>query len=136
MLVEVNLIMRLPMRQKNLLTAEDQVADKKYILYIALGIGIFNGYFWNYLPKDSYYKLNALFLMLLCVYLFLTDKKSFIKFYLVSLSFSNLLDELFFDPTKITLNEILLTLILPIFWLIKHKRSCLKNWFNRNFRNS
>lgn len=98
----------------------------KYILYIALAIGIFNGYFWMKMPEGTYYILNALFLMLLCLYMFLKDNKSFIKFYLLSLSFSNLLDELFFDPQKITNNEIILTLILPILWLIKQRKNARK----------
>lgn len=98
----------------------------KSILYIALAIGIFNGYFWMKMPEGTYYVLNALFLMLLCLYLFLTDKKSFIKFYLLSLGFSNLLDELVFNPKEIAINEILLTLILPILWLIKKKRNARK----------
>lgn len=108
----------------------------KKILYIALIIGVFNGYFWMKMPEGTYYILNALFLMLLCTYLYLTDRKSFIKFYLISLSLSNLLDELFFDPKEITINEIVLTLILPIIWLIKYKRICLTNWYKRNFQNS
>lgn len=82
------------------------------LLKLALGIGVFNGLFWQLLPKGSYYILNGLFLTLLCLVLFLEDRQSKIKFILVSLSISNLFDELFFDPTKLQLNEIVLLIII------------------------
>ena len=93
----------------------------KYIVHIALVIGVFNGLFWELLPKGSYYVLNSLLLFLLCLYIFLNDKKSFIKFVLLGLSISNLLDELRFDPTKLHLNEIVVALLLPIIWYLKKK---------------
>jgi hypothetical protein len=61
-------------------------------------------------------------LELLCVYLFLTDKESLIKFILMSLSINNLLDEMFFDNTKLELNEILTALTIFIFAIIKKKK--------------
>lgn len=67
--------------------------------------------------------------------MFLTDRKSFIKFYLVSLAINNLLDEYIFDNTTIGYNEYIFALILPIIWLINNKKLCLRNWFNKNFRN-
>lgn len=108
----------------------------KSILYISLPICFLYGFFWRELPKGSYYVLNALFINCLCIYIFWNDKKSFIKFYILSLSLNNLCDELIFDNTTIGLNEYIFALILPIFWLIKNKRTCLINWFNKNFRNS
>tara|TARA_R110000851_G_scaffold24775_4_gene71749 strand:+ start:3542 stop:3838 length:297 start_codon:yes stop_codon:yes gene_type:complete len=94
----------------------------KPILYIATVISSITYLFWSYLPKGSFYIGNALFILLLCVYLFLNDKKSIIKFILLSLSLNNLLDEIFFDNTKLELNEILTALTIFIFAITKKKR--------------
>jgi hypothetical protein len=99
----------------------------KSILYISLPICFLYGFFWRDLPKGSYYILNALFIFYICLYMFLIDRKSFIKFYLVSLSIGNLLDEWLFDNTTIGYNEYLFVLILPILWLIINKSNAGKN---------
>ena len=95
----------------------------KPILYIATVVSIITYLFWSYMPKGSFYIGNAIFILLLCVYLFLNDKESVIKFILMSLSINNLLDEVFFDNTKLELNEILTALTIFIFAIIK-KRKC------------
>ena len=94
----------------------------KPILYIATVISLMTYLFWSYLPKGSFYMGNAIFIVLLCVYLFLTEKGSIIKFILLALSLNNLLDEIFFDNTKIELNEILTALTIFIFAIIKKKK--------------
>lgn len=94
----------------------------KPILHIATVVSIITYLFWSYLPKGSFYIGNAIFILLLCVYLFLTDKGSIIKFILMSLSINNLLDEVFFDNTKLELNEILTALTIFIFAIIKKKK--------------
>lgn len=78
--------------------------------------------FWSFLPKGTFYIGNALFIFLLSTYIFSNDKTSFIKFIIFGLCFSNLVDELYFDPTKIGLNEIVLLFILPIIWLVRLKK--------------
>ena len=94
----------------------------KIILYIATITSIITYLFWSYLPKGSFYIGNAIFIVLLCVYLFLNEKGSIIKFILLALSLNNLLDEIFFDNTKIELNEILTALTIFIFAIIKKKK--------------
>ena len=94
--------------------------DKK-LIYLAIIIDAFAGLFWQQLPKGSYYILNALLLLVLAICIFKTDKKSFIGFILLALSLSNLLDELFFEPTKICLNEFVLIISLPIIWFLKFR---------------
>ena len=94
----------------------------KIILYIATVISLITYLFWEYLPKGSFYMGNALFILLLCIYLFLNDKGSVIKFILLALSLNNLLDEMFFDNTKLELNEILTALTIFIFAIIKKKK--------------
>ena len=92
----------------------------KLVLYIATIISILTYSFWTYLPKGSFYYGNALFITLLCTYLFLTDKKSFIKFFLFELSLFNFVNELFLDPKVLSLTEALLIVIIPLIWYIKN----------------
>jgi len=76
--------------------------------------------FWTYFPKGSFYIGNGLFIFLLCIALYI-QRKIFITFFLLCVSFSNLLDELLFDPTKLGLNELALFIALPLIWLYKTK---------------
>ena len=94
----------------------------KPTLYIATVVSLITYLLWSYMPKGSFYIGNAIFILLLCVYLFLNDKGSVIKFILISLSINNLLDEMFFDNTKLELNEILTALTIFIFAIIKKKK--------------
>jgi len=89
------------------------------LLYFALAVGVVNGLFWRELPKGSYYILESFFVFLLCLFIYLKDKDSFIKFVLIALSFNTLLDEVFFDNTTISINEIIVAVTLPIFWIYK-----------------
>jgi hypothetical protein len=102
----------------------------KLIQILALIVGISTYLFWNIILKKFgipvFYIGNALFIFLLCVLNYILSYKNVISFSLICLSFSNLLDEIFFDNTKISLNEIILALILPIVWLIIQKRNAGK----------
>jgi len=95
----------------------------KAILYIALLIGICTYMFWEHFPKGTFYIGNALFIFLLSLYLFCNERKSFIIFFIFGLSLNNLLDELYFDNTILGINELALTLILPIAWFFKYKNN-------------
>jgi hypothetical protein len=94
----------------------------KPILYIATVVSLVTYLFWKYLPKGSFYIGNSIFIFLLCVYLFLNEKGSIIKFILLALALNNLLDEVFFNSTKIELNEILTGVSIFIFALIRKKK--------------
>ena len=95
----------------------------KYILYIAVLVSVITYSFWSYMPKGSFYIGNSLFIMLLCMYLFIQEKSSMIKFVLLSLAINNLLDELLFDNTQLGLNEILVGLSILIFAIIKRNNA-------------
>jgi len=95
----------------------------KYFLHIATALSIITYLFWSYFPKGSFYYGNALFIFMLCVYLYVKDNQSFIKFVLFCLSLNNLLDELFFDNTKLGYNELVLLVIIPAIWFINLKRN-------------
>jgi len=98
----------------------------KYYLHIATLISVVTYLFWNFLPIGSFYIGNALFISMLCMYIFALDKQSFIKFVLFSLSLNNLLDELLFDNTKLGYNELIILVIVPLIWLVKNKRNARK----------
>jgi len=91
----------------------------KYLLHIATILSILTYSFWIYFPKESFYVGNGLFIFLLCLYIFLQNRKSFIKFVLFCLSINNLLDELFFNPTELGVNELAFAISIPLIWLYK-----------------
>ena len=93
----------------------------KIILYIAFIISVLTYYLWCFLPKGTYYIGNAIFIFLIILYIYLKNRKSTICFVLFFASLNNLLDELFFEPQKIGLNEYLI-LIVVIFLFIKNAR--------------
>lgn len=95
----------------------------RYILHIALIISILTYLFWNELPKGSFYIGNALFIFLLCAYIYKSITQSFITFVLLCLSLNNLIDELFFDNTIFQLNEFIFIIILPLIWLFKKPKN-------------
>lgn len=82
---------------------------------------IFTGMFWSYLPKGSYYLLIAIILFLMASEIFSRNKNSFGGFLLISFTLNNLLDELFFNPKVIQLNEIVILILIPLIWYFKKR---------------
>lgn len=91
----------------------------RFILYIAIMVSLVTYLGCDYLPVGMFYIGNSVFILLLCVYLFLNDRDSTTKFVLISLSLNNFLDEVFFDNTKLQITEILVGVTILIFALIK-----------------
>jgi hypothetical protein len=93
----------------------------KALLYIATIVSIFTYFFWEQVKIDYFfYKGNAVFITLLCFYIFNLNRKVWISFLLFSLSLNNLFDELFFDNTKIQLNEILFAIFITIITVVRY----------------
>lgn len=92
----------------------------RLLLYITAIVGIFTYMFWAFFPKGSFYIGNGFFIFLLCMALYI-QKRIFITFFLMCISFSNLLDELLFDNTILGFNELALIIIIPAVWLYKTK---------------
>ena len=92
----------------------------KWLLYIALLISILTYQIWSYLPKGSFYIGNAIFILLISLYLYLQEKKSFVKFVIFELSVANFINELFFDTSILTFGEAILIVVIPIIWIIKN----------------
>lgn len=98
---------------------------KKLIPIIALLTALFNGLFWSYFPKGSYYVGNALFITLLAFIIYSDIKPTnFIKFIIFEFALFALIDEIFFDATKTTLIKALTLVIIPFVWLLKNKYLC------------
>jgi hypothetical protein len=101
------------------------MTDNKKILSIAIVVGITTYLLWkpilNMFQIHTFYIGNALFIFLLAVYIKRVTPKSFITFFLVCITLSNLIDELFFDNTKFGINEIIATIILPIYYYLNER---------------
>jgi len=99
----------------------------KSIAWAALIVSIITYSFWGYLPKGSFYLGNALLIFLLCTCLFLVNRNSFVFYLLTCYSFNNLLDELFFDPKVLSINEKTFAVAVVIIWILKTKRNAREN---------
>lgn len=106
----------------------------KSILYIATVVSITTYLFWEYLPKGSFYIGNALFIFLLCLYIFLTDKNSSIKYILCCLSLNNLTEEVISNNTTLEYNEILFLLFLITIPLVQRNGRKVNKLFKSNHR--
>lgn len=90
------------------------------LLYIAVIVSLVTYSGWTYFYKEFFYHGNAVFIGIICTYLYILDRKSFIKFVLFELSIANITKELFLDPTKLTKEEALLIVIVPFIWYLKN----------------
>lgn len=88
----------------------------KALIWVATIISVATYLFWSFLPKGSFYIGNALFVFILSLVIFIQNRNLFIIFFLLCIAGNNLLDELFFEPTKIGINEIIFALIIPIIY--------------------
>lgn len=91
------------------------------ILYIASILSVITYSLWEYIPIDYFfYYGNSLFIFLLCVYIFFSDKKSVIKFVLFSLSLNNLFDELTNRADRFYFSELLTGAFILFFAFYKN----------------
>jgi len=93
------------------------------LLWVATIISIATFQLWAYLPKGSFYIGNGLFYVLLAIVIFLQNKRLFVSFLLLCLTVNNLLDELFFDPTKNGINEFVFAVLTPIIYYARKNNS-------------
>lgn len=103
----------------------------KWLLYLALIISIITYSFWEQIKELTgigvFYMGNALFITLICFYIFKKDKKSFITFVLFEVSFANLIKEIALNQSVLTLGEALLIVIIPFIWYLKHSNGSKYN---------
>jgi len=95
----------------------------KRLLYIATVIVLVDYLFWEqmeiFLGFQVFEILKALFLWMLCIFIFMQNRKSFICFFLFCASLNDLVDEVTGNWDKLYLSEAFLILILPLLWALK-----------------
>lgn len=95
-----------------------------WMLWVGFAISIITCHFWEYIPqyeyngviRKPYYIGEALFKALVCLWIFIHYWRNLVTLFLLAITICCLLDELFFDPTKYEVNEIVVCLILGIAW--------------------
>ena len=105
--------------------------DKNKLLPIALVFSLIVYGFWKSFPKGSFYYGNALFIVMLCLFINLIVKQSkeyklfslvrFVSFSLLCYSLNNLADEIIFEPGVFGWNEKVFAVAVPLIWIIKTK---------------
>lgn len=119
-------------------------AKKIWLLWIVAILGVATFLFWKFLHDNLnpilsenygftvsfYHAPISIVFFLLYLFIFVNFKRYFISFLLLGLSINNMLDELFFDPTKLQLNELVFTFGIISFGLFRqslirreHKRT-------------
>lgn len=92
------------------------------LIIVAILLSVVTFLLWDYIYEffkiDIYYLGSALFIFVISLIIFLTYSRLFISFLLLCLSINNLLDELFFDPKKIQINEFFVLLSTPLVWYL------------------
>lgn len=93
---------------------------KNSLLWLSIIISLLTYLGWE--PIKYYYGFQvfyigmALFIFMLSLYIWkLSSKRSIPEFVLFALSLNNLMDELFYDPTKFEMNEVVFVFILIIY---------------------
>lgn len=89
------------------------------------------GLFWQWLPKGSYYFLDAVgwFLMSYAFYLsakeFILNKTiTLIAEYIFICTINNLADEILFQNLKMDLAEIILFILITLFYIYRYAKIC------------
>lgn len=96
----------------------------KIILWVGMAVCFAYGFYWKHMIEDGFFLFNALSFFLLSLFVYLTNKKSFICYLWACYSFNNLVDELIGTPTEVNLNEKLIIVLTPVIWVI------IKIWKN------
>jgi hypothetical protein len=101
------------------------------LIWVATIISIATYLFWPLMPKGCFYIGNSLFIFLLAIVIFTQNRKLFISFFLLCIAANNLLDELFFNPKELGVNEIVFALTIPIiYYARKNNRLRTLRFFN------
>jgi hypothetical protein len=101
------------------------------LIWVATVISVATYLFWSFFPKGAFYIGNSLFILILSIIIFIQNRKLFISFFLLCIATNNLLDELFFAPTKLGVNEIIFAIIIPIiYYARKNNKLRILHFFN------
>lgn len=97
---------------------------QQWMLWAALVVSIVAYQLWPYIPKwefngierKPYYIGIALFIMMLCLFIYIKLARCFITIALLVLSSYNVLDEVFFNPGEYVWYEWALVVVTSIGW--------------------
>lgn len=108
---------------------------KIWLLWIVAILGVATFLFWKFLHENLnpilsenygltvsfYHAPISIVFFLLYLFIFVNFKKYFITFLLLGFGINNVMDELFFDPTKLQLNELVFTIVIISFGLFRQR---------------
>ena len=101
----------------------------KWLLYLATLTGFAAYNCWILIEQltglQVFHKLTAIYFSLICFYIYSKEKQSFIKVLLFEFSVLNVFKEFFGNPSKLSLIEALMIVIIPTIWYLKTKN---KTW--------
>lgn len=107
------------------------------ILWIAIIVSVIAYSFWDLIKKNTgigiFYYGNALAFFILSLFIWINHKKYSTSFVLLCIASNNLLDEIFFDNTKIGLNEYLFLAIVILITYLRYARKTTK-YIKRAYR--
>lgn len=120
----------------------------RLLIYVTIFISIVTYLFWDIIKIKTGISIfwigNASSVFIMALIIFLNNKKLFSSFFLLCITFNNLLDELFFEPTKIGLNEIVFAILIIIIYYARKistrgifrtfYKNSLSRFFNRSDR--
>lgn len=92
---------------------------EKIVLYFGFTTAFICFNFWDYSKYADFYIGNAIYLSCISFILKYQNPKSFICYLIFCASLNNLCDELFFDNTKVGLNEFFALICVPIIWYLR-----------------
>jgi hypothetical protein len=100
------------------------------LLYLSIIICLITYNFWKLILEhfdfQIFYIGMALSQFILSVYIKLISKTSFASFFLFCIMTNNLLDEIFFNPEKIEINEYIATSAIVAIYFLKFKNTLKK----------
>ncbi len=113
---------------KNLLE-QDHQKDRNWLIWViiitSLTTYLLHNKIDNIIGKEYWFwfKGQAFFIWLMSIQIFMLVRNKAVAFILFGYATNNLLDEVFFNPNVLGLNEIVFAVIVPIIAYFIHKRN-------------
>lgn len=101
----------------------------KWLLYLATLISFIAYNCWIQIEEITgiqvFHKLTAIYFSLICLYIYLKDRESFIKILLFEFSIINVYKEFYGNPSILSREEALMIVIVPTIWYFTKRN---KTW--------
>ncbi len=120
---------------KGLSEIGQQKKISKTLIYVTIFLSMVTYLFWReikvYTGFEVFFIGNSVCIFIMAIVIYSHNKGKFYSFYLLCITFQNVLDELVFDNTVTDISEYVFAIILPIIWLIKNKQICQKDSYKK-----